>query len=82
MGEVPLFGDMASSLPASYFSLLTSLCLRMNFWDQFWPQFWGGIASGLALALLTALITFLSRKRILRAVKRHISPVENISKSE
>lgn len=49
----------------------------MNFWDQFWPQFWGGVASGLTLAVLTGFVTFFSRKRIIRAVKRHIGPAED-----
>lgn len=49
----------------------------MNFWDQFWPQFWGSIASGAVLASVTALVTFLVRKRIFRAMERHLGLIKD-----
>ncbi len=49
----------------------------MNFWDQFWPQFWGGLASGATLALFTGIITFVIRKRIFRAIERHLGMVKD-----
>ncbi len=51
----------------------------MDFWEQFWPQFWGGIASGVVLASMTALVTFLIRKRIFRAMERHLGLVKDAS---
>ncbi len=54
----------------------------MDFWDQFWPQFWGGIASGLTLAIVTGLVTFIVRKRIFRAVERHLGLLKDTPKEK
>ncbi|MGB4943332.1 MAG: hypothetical protein WBO92_04470 [Candidatus Moraniibacteriota bacterium] len=46
----------------------------MNFWEQFMAEFVGGIASGIVLAALG----YLTRHRIVRAVRRSIKRIDQI----
>lgn len=50
----------------------------MTFWEQFLVEFFGGIASGVVLAL----IGYLTRHKIVRAVRRSIARIESIELSD
>lgn len=46
----------------------------MNFWEQFMAEFVGGIASGIVLAALG----YLTRHRIVRAVRRSVERIDKL----